>query len=269
MATLGEQAVGSIVKFALDVSSIVNFIVVHKGVPSEIYDISCDGVWLLAEQVQYQKKFHTSANNNYTKSDIHTFLNATFLDRFSALVSEKIISAKIPYRVNTTSTPGSVVSGASGLQTKAFLLSRSEINGSSPYTDGAVLDYFVGADNSKRIAPSNTTGAASTWFTRTPESYSTANEYYVTTSGGFASNNVNLNSRGIRPAIIMPYDVAVLESGLIDGSNASAGAITGSVNINGVQRELTGKGYINIGGVLRDLSDSQVNIGGILESLKG
>jgi hypothetical protein len=46
-------------------------------------------------------------------------------------------------------------------------------------------------------------------------------------------------------------------------------AITGSVIIGGVQRELTGKGYINIGGVLRDLSDSQTNIGGVLESLKG
>lgn len=45
---LSSKAVGSIVK--LKVGGVAkNFIVVHQGRPSSVYDTSCDGTWLLME----------------------------------------------------------------------------------------------------------------------------------------------------------------------------------------------------------------------------
>ena len=47
---LSSKAVGSIVK--LNVGGVAkNFIVVHQGRPSSLYDTSCDGTWLLMEEI--------------------------------------------------------------------------------------------------------------------------------------------------------------------------------------------------------------------------
>ena len=52
MATvkLGSKAVGSIVKIGVN-GSMREFIVVHQGLPSSMYDASCDGVWVLMRNV--------------------------------------------------------------------------------------------------------------------------------------------------------------------------------------------------------------------------
>lgn len=254
MATLGEQAVGSIVKLNVD-GTPWNFIVVHQGLPGTKYDSSCSGTWLLMEDLYTTSKWHSKSTNKYNGSDIHGYLNDTFVNLFESDINSKIKQVKIPYLSG---------SGSGGLSAKVFLLSYTEVGfsgASNAVAEGAVLSYFNGVANSKRVAKLN--GSAYTWWTR---SGTTDGNVWVVSSGGsedyFAAHR---STFGVRPALILPPETAVSSEGLVGDSKA----ITGSVIIGGVQRELTGAGYINIGGVLRDLSDSQTNIGGTLKSLKG
>ncbi len=43
---LSQKAVGSVVKLKFN-GAMREFLVVHQGRPSMLYDASCDGVWLL------------------------------------------------------------------------------------------------------------------------------------------------------------------------------------------------------------------------------
>lgn len=256
MAVLGEKAVGSIVKLNVN-GTPWNFIVVQQGLPSKNYDSSCDGTWLLMEDIYTTHRYHSSVDpSNYSKTEVHTYLNNTFIPLFDDGVQSIIKQVKIPYNGRNTSN---------GLSTKAFLLSYTEVGfntSSDVVTEGAVLNYFSGAANSKRVAKFN--GSPYTWWLRSIE-ISLGNIFVVLSDGTKGTFAARYSTQGVRPALILPPDTAVSSDGMVGDS----GAITGSVIIGGVQRELTGAGYINIGGVLRDLSDAQTNIGSTLKSLKG
>ena len=259
MATLGEQAVGNIVK--LNVSGIeTDFIVVHQGLPSSTYDSSCNGVWLLMNNIHQSMKWDDDGSPEYESSTVHSYLNDVFLTSLDAEIQGMVKSVKVPYTSNKT-----LVTGASGLQTKVFLLSHTEVgvSYSGANTEGANLTHFKGASNSKRIAYLD--GTAKGWWTRTQRTTATNAAVYVNTSGSIAATSV-ANLHGVRPAMVLPSEVNVSSDGSIVTSSA---AISGTVNIGGVERELTGEGYVNIGGVLRELSDSQANIDSIIKSLKG
>ena len=43
---LANKEVGSIVKLNVN-GAVTEFLVVHQGLPSDIYDASCNGTWLL------------------------------------------------------------------------------------------------------------------------------------------------------------------------------------------------------------------------------
>ena len=45
---LSAKGIGSVVKIKVN-GTLRNFIVVHQGKPSSIYDASCDGTWLLMD----------------------------------------------------------------------------------------------------------------------------------------------------------------------------------------------------------------------------
>lgn len=262
MATLGSQAVGSIVKLNVN-GTAYNFIVVHQGLPGSMYDASCDGTWLLMENL-YESRVWDSSNHDYENSDIHSYLNNTFVNLFDSDIKSVIKQVKLPYTKGTGSS-GSLQTGSSGISAKVFLLSYTEVGfkDTSAPVEGYVLGYFNGASNSKRIAKLN--GKSDEWWLRSPQKRYKVDAFYVERDGSSSSYYVT-DSRGVRPALVLPYNANVADDGTIV---PDTGAITGSINIGGVQRELTGEGYINIGGVLRELSDSQANIGGILESLKG
>lgn len=263
MATLGEQAVGNIVKLNVN-GTAWEFIVVHQGLPGTMYDASCDGTWLLMKDV-YMSMAFDSTNNRYATSNVHSYLNATFRNLIDNDIREIVKNIKIPYNAGNT-TNGLIFTGSEGLDTQVFLLSATEIGMSdttTALTEGAVLSYFNNATNSKRIAYLNNT--ATIWTLRS-RAKSTDNKTCIVMSNGNISTGGVTFERGIRPALVLPYELGVDGSGIV---TIASGAIAGTVNINGVQRELTGKGYINIGGILRDLSDSQVNIGGVLKSTKG
>jgi len=102
------------------------FLVVHQGKPSSMYDESCNGTWLLMKDIYENRKWHSSNVNKYESSDIHAYLNSTFLGLFDSNIRDAIKQVKIPYRKNGGSG-GTDQSGANGLLCKIFLLSGYEV----------------------------------------------------------------------------------------------------------------------------------------------
>ena len=121
---LSTKAVGSIVKLKVD-GTLRDFIVVHQGKPSSLYDASCDGTWLLLKDCLEQKRWHSANTNDYKNSEIHSYLNNTWLNKLDANIRAQVKQVKLPY-VNGTAN-SAVASGASGLACKIFLLSGYEV----------------------------------------------------------------------------------------------------------------------------------------------
>lgn len=216
-AKLGTKAVGSIVKLKVN-SAAKEFIVVHQGKPSSLYDNSCDGTWLLMKDIYENRQWHNSNVNNLENSTIHSYLNGTFLNLFESNIRDAIKQVKLPYRKNGGSG-GSDQSGANGLSAKIFLLSGYEVGYTvsiSSYfpVDGAKLSYFESGVSSsamnKRIAYLN--GSVFGWWLRSPYTKDTSSEWFITTLGG---GNVSGTSSptGVRPALILPPDMEVDSSG--------------------------------------------------------
>ena len=232
---LGTKAVGSVLKLNLN-GSPKNFIVVHQGKPSSLYDDSCDGTWVLMQDIHSTRQWDGS-NNDYKNSDIHSWLNGTFLNLFDANIREAIKQVKIPYH-NGTGSSGSVASGANGLSCKIFLLSGYELgwtksdNSYFPQ-DGAKLDYFTAgtgsAANNKRIAKYN--GSAASWWTRSPY---TNGSYYVwdVNSDGDYSGSWCYNTSGVRPAFVLPSTLSVSDDGTV--STNAAPTVTSESGASGV-----------------------------------
>lgn len=192
--------------------------VVHQGLPSSIYDASCDGTWLLMNDI-YEKRVWDSGNiNKYESSDIHAYLNNTFLNLFDSNIKDAIKQVKIPYRKNGGSG-GTDQSGANGLSAKIFLMSGYEVGwttSDSSYfpVDGEKLDYFTASSggNSKRIA--NFNGSSDYWWLRSPIAVNKIYVWHVDSGGGYHNSSAS-QSFGIRPAIILPSDMIVTDDMLL------------------------------------------------------
>ena len=122
---LNSKAIGSTVKLKVD-GTARDFIIVHKGKPSNLYDSSCDGVWLLLKDCLEQKQWHASNVNDYANSDLHKYLNNTWIKKLDANIQAQVKQVKIPYRPGS-GTSKTVNSGANGLSCKVFLLSGYEV----------------------------------------------------------------------------------------------------------------------------------------------
>lgn len=210
---IGTLAVGSSVY--LNVGGVrKEFLVVHQGLPSSMYDASCNGTWLLMKDIYENRQWHNSNVNKYETSDVNTYLNGPFFNLFDSNIQGIIKQVKIPYRKNGGSD-GTDQSGANGLPCKVFLLSGPEAGwaGASYIpNDGTKLDYFnanTGID-SKRIA--YLSGTATAWWLRSPSTYS-ANYVLVVNSQGGYNDTYASNACGIRPALVLPSDALVDDSG--------------------------------------------------------
>ena len=188
------------------------FLVVHQGLPSSLYDASCDGTWLLMKDIYENRQWNSSSVNKYESSTIHSYLNSTFLNLFDVNIRDAIKQVKLPYRKNG-GKGGTDQSGANGLSCKVFLLSGPEVGlsgvGYMP-NDGAKLDYFNANTEAdpKRIAYLN--GSAINWWLRSPYTGVTSDVWHCRSNGYYRTNSAN-NSYGIRPCIILPSDALVDE----------------------------------------------------------
>ena len=249
-AQLGSKAVGSIVKLKVN-GTAKEFIVVHQGKPGSMYDDSCNGTWLLMKDIYENRVWQSGDINKYESSDIHAYLNSTFLNLFDSNIKDAIKQVKIPYRKNGGSD-GTDQSGANGLPCKVFLLSGPEagLAGASYIpNDGTKLDYFnanTGVD-SKRIA--YLSGTATAWWLRSPSTYS-ANYVLVVNSDGGYNDDYASNSSGIRPALMLPQDMEVDSSGNVTPPPPPA---THKTLVNGTAYDIK-KGRTLIGGTGYDLT---------------
>ena len=217
MAYLGDKAVGDIVKIKEN-GTAVNYIIVHKGKPSSLYDDSCNGIWLLREEIHSNIVWDgtsSSYNNDYENSDIKIWLNNTFLNTIDEKIRAKIKTVKIPFKKGNGNSSSGVYSGSNGLSCKVFLLSGYEVGFTTSDSqnfpvDGAKLDYF--SDSSSRIAKLN--GNPSMWWLRSPYSSNALCAWCVNT-GGSCSYGYAYVSRGARPALILPSTLLVGEDGTV------------------------------------------------------
>lgn len=229
--TLSSKAIGSTIKLKVN-GSAKDFIVVHQGKPSSVYDDSCNGTWLLMKDIYENRAWHSSNTNDYANSTIHSYLNSTFLNLFESNIKNAIKQVKLPYRKGS-GTSTTVTSGSNGLSAKIFLLSATETSFSFSYMpsgEGAELAYFKGcADNSsdsKRVAKLN--GSATVWWLRSPYCYNFSSALYVSSNGDWNSNYCS-NSRGIRPALILPSTLLVSDDGTV--STNTAPSTPGSISV--------------------------------------
>ena len=256
-AKLGTKAVGSIVKLKVN-GTAKEFIAVHQGKPSSIYDESCNGTWLLVKDIYENRQWDSSNVNKYESSDIHTYLNNTFLNLFESNIRDVIKQVKIPYRKNGGSG-GQNQSGANGLSCKVFLLSGPEVGlagASYMPNDGAKLDYFNAniETDSKRIAYLN--GSAAFWWLRSPHTNYSSDVGDVLSDGSLFFHSA-YNSYGIRPALILPSDMEVDSSGNVTPPPPA----THKTLIDGTAYEVTG-GKCLVNGTVYSIKKGRTLIAG-------
>ena len=229
--TLSSKAIGSTIKLKVN-GSARNFIVVHQGKPSSVYDDSCNGTWLLMQDIYENRAWHSSNTNDYANSTIHSYLNSTFLNLFESNIKNAIKQVKLPYRKGS-GTSTTVTSGSNGLSAKIFLLSATETSFDFSYMpsgEGAELAYFKGcADNSsdsKRVAYLN--GSAAVWWLRSPDCDGFDNALCVVSDGDWGSGSCS-GSVGGRPALILPSTLLVSDDGTV--STNTAPSTPGSISV--------------------------------------
>lgn len=229
--TLSSKAIGSTIKLKVN-GSARNFIVVHQGKPSSVYDDSCNGTWLLMQDIYENRAWHSSNTNDYANSTIHSYLNSTFLNLFESNIKNAIKQVKLPYRKGS-GTSTTVTSGSNGLSAKIFLLSATETSFDFSYMpsgEGAELAYFKGcADNSsdsKRVAYLN--GSATGWWLRSPFCGNFRYALCVYSDGDWNDYYCS-DSCGIRPALILPSTLLVSDDGTV--STNTAPSTPGSISV--------------------------------------
>ena len=212
---LSTLAVGTSVYLKIS-GTAKEFFVIHQGRPSITYDTSCDGTWLLMKDC-YTNRAFDSADHDYANSDIHTYLNGTFYNSIDSTVRSAIKNVKIPYRAGVTPSV-TVETGSSGLSTKVFLLSATEVGFSNEGwcpVEGSKLSYFPSGNSTNRsLRIANYGGNAVYWWLRSPSGhpgdYAETNYYewiYQVGDTGSVSTTFNVTQNSyvyVRPALIFP-----------------------------------------------------------------
>lgn len=190
----------------------IPYLVVHQGNPDAgLYDASCEGTWLLRQEIVTMKIY--GASRFYANSGMPSYLNpdnaGTPLSGLDEKIKNAMKTVQIPYHAAT----GDIMSGANGLTCRAFLLSPREY-GDGHYlmpADGVALDYFKGGGTANRIAYYE--GEPARHWTRS-DRLEGSTVWAVLENGTFTTLSISY-SLGVRPAFILPYDYQFEESEVI------------------------------------------------------
>lgn len=255
MSKLNQQAIGSTVNLRRSNGSKYEFIVVHHGLPSAMYDSSCNGTWLFLKNTLGTTSWD-GTDNDYANSFIHSKLNgSSFMGNLASDIQRSILTVKIPYWQGT-GTGGSLASGVSGLECKAFLPAYNEMVADPTHflpVDGSQLQYFAAANLTDY-------SEHETWL-RSPHTSSNneAGEMH-----SYASVwDVSATTRPHRPMVIMPGDCEVSSDGYVQPSITANGAVT----IGGEKKQLSGA-HAKIGGAWKEIAKTYTNIGGVWKPSK-
>jgi len=195
------------------------WIIVHKGKPSALYDDSFNNSVTVMMKDLYSGIQWGANNNNYANSDINYWLNFNFFNGVDDNISPKIKQVKIPYRPGS-GTSTTVNSGANGLSVKVFLLSFKEAGGGShanATTDGDVFGYFTGVlpnGNSEPKRVANLGAVATAYWSRSPN-INAATTAWVVNSTGVIVSGPSSSPYAIRPCLVFPDTTLTDPSGNI------------------------------------------------------
>lgn len=244
MATLNDKNIGDIVRIKEN-GVAVNFIIIHKGQGLSVYSSVTDGVWLLREEAYPERIIYSVGGSDpceYSSSNIHEWLNNGYLSFIDQKIRAVIKDVVIPY----TNQSGIVINASKGLSCRVFSLSGSEV-GLYQYrnsNDGRSLSFFSEdtskggstVTNGKRICYATVNGKnfAVSWITRNsidedPENTDCISYPPVEVSGNgrYSPSCIGVNdwaewSYYVRPAFILPYDLAVNSDGTVTTNNSPA-----------------------------------------------
>ena len=214
-----DLAVGSSV-YLMENGSAVEYLVVHQGLPSSMYDDSCNGCWLLRKFVYPDATAwgDGTGRNSYKASIVYTWLNNTFFYILGDIEQQLIKQVKIPF-VNGVGG-NAIASGNNGLYSKSFLLSAYEVGWSTAdYSyipvDGACLSFFNGTSqtDTRRIGYYRE-NEPTIWWLRSPNMYNSYQVWAVMTTGIYQGLEYSKNWF-LRPALILPSNALFDKNTLI------------------------------------------------------
>lgn len=185
---IGELPAGTIVYMNVD-GIRTPYIVVHQGNPdTSAYDTSCNGTWVLMQDIYSLTHWQNRQNTRYDEEDSCLVRQRAreFPSKLDTVIQNNLIPLKLLNIYSFQDISGDTV----------FLL-RSE--------DLSNMDYFSNGAVSKRIATYN--GAATDYWLRDPSS-SGSSINYVTATGAFSKFNENsyvstYKGKGFRPIYIL------------------------------------------------------------------
>lgn len=198
------------------------FLIVHIGCPTSAGGTYTNayGMWVLMKDIYTKRRWHSSDYTKYADSEIHDYLNTTFLNLLDEGVASQILQAGIPCTNDDTWSTGEL----STVTAKVFLPSLYELYAQVSYVkqEGGPLNYFQystgsGLTDVKQRRYAYYDGTITDWWTRTHE----YNGYGVSCIRGADAVNVPGSSIqiqstgttiGVRPAMIFPYDTALDEN---------------------------------------------------------
>ncbi len=214
MKALGSLEAGSIVKIREN-GAPVEYLIVQQGLPSDMYDASCNGTWCLRVDIAEERQWDTSNINSYADSTINAYLNGEWLNRYDENFKNVVKQVKIPYTKGTGEN-GSVASGANGLPCRAFLLGIFEVGLNDFAKDSDKLSFFefgnTSSANNKRIALLGT--RAGSWYLRSVPEKSEEVVGGVETNGRPFQTDCRFYD-GLRPALILPPSLIVEDDGTV------------------------------------------------------
>ena len=215
---LSNVPVGSIIK--INENGVpINYLVVHQGIPSSLYDASCNGTWVLRQDIYKKEQWAANNSNTLPGADIFNMM-ADMLTLYDSFVQNAIKNIKLPYCVSGTNN--TIESGANGLPCQFFPLSAYEVGWSIEDTvyipiDGAKLSYFDKGGsttaNKKRVA--NFNGSPDFWWTRSQNINNSLAGVWLVLSNGARSQYSASSNYGLRPAFVLSNDLYVETDGTL------------------------------------------------------
>ena len=82
---LSDLEIGQIIKLNVN-GAPWEWLVVHQGLPSSLYDASCDGTWLLLKDIYENRQWNSRDSNVLETSTVQSYLNGDFLNRAARTV---------------------------------------------------------------------------------------------------------------------------------------------------------------------------------------
>ena len=192
---------GALVKLNENGSPVEFYVAKHDYEP----DLNGAGRTLLVRKDCYDSRAWDAGNvNAYASSDIDAWFNGDYKSLLDPSIQTAIGTTKFYY------TPGNGDWSVGTLERAVFALSATELGQSASWfnVEGSTLPIA----STLRVAHLN--GSATTQWTRTPNTSSTANVLCLNSNGNVNGHNCN-GSYGSRPAFTLPSTIRADDTGLI------------------------------------------------------